>query len=46
MEEHFSPKEAERQLMTAINWGRFAELFQYDTDTELLFLEEDDPTTR
>ncbi|AEJ38256.1 ABC transporter related protein [Sulfobacillus acidophilus TPY] len=46
LEEHFSPKEAERQLMTAINWGRFAELFQYDTDTELLFLEEDDPTTR
>ncbi|MCY0880230.1 MAG: nitrate/sulfonate/bicarbonate ABC transporter ATP-binding protein [Firmicutes bacterium] len=42
LEENFSPKEAERQLATAINWGRFAELFHYDTDTELLFLEEDE----
>ncbi|WP_053961044.1 ABC transporter ATP-binding protein [Sulfobacillus thermosulfidooxidans] len=38
LEEHFSVDEAERQLMTAINWGRFADLFHYDTDTELLYL--------
>ena len=41
LEEHFSVAEAERQLMTAINWGRFADLFHYDTDTEQLYLDED-----
>ncbi|SMC02569.1 NitT/TauT family transport system ATP-binding protein [Sulfobacillus thermosulfidooxidans DSM 9293] len=41
LEEHFSVDEAERQLMTAINWGRFADLFHYDTDTELLYLAQD-----
>lgn len=41
LEEHFSVNEAERQLMTAINWGRFADLFHYDTDTEQLYLDED-----
>ncbi|MDA8194771.1 MAG: nitrate/sulfonate/bicarbonate ABC transporter ATP-binding protein [Thermaerobacter sp.] len=41
LEEHFSVEEAERQLMTAINWGRFADLFHYDTDTELLYLADD-----
>lgn len=41
LEEHFSVNEAERQLMTAINWGRFADLFHYDTDTEQLYLDDD-----
>lgn len=41
LEEHFSVNEAERQLMTAINWGRYADLFHYDTDTELLYLADD-----
>ncbi len=41
LEEHFSVDEAERQLTTAINWGRFADLFHYDTDTEQLYLDED-----
>jgi NitT/TauT family transport system ATP-binding protein len=41
LEEHFSVKEADRQLMTAINWGRFADLFHYDTDTEQLYLDKD-----
>ncbi len=41
LEEHFSVNESERQLMTAINWGRFADLFHYDTDTELLYLDDD-----
>lgn len=44
LEEHFSVEEAERQLKTAINWGRFADLFHYDTDTELLYLAEDQTT--
>lgn len=41
LEEHFSVNEAERQLTTAINWGRYADLFHYDTDTEQLYLDED-----
>lgn len=41
LEEHFSHEEAEQQLMLAINWGRFADLFHYDTDTELLYLADD-----
>jgi NitT/TauT family transport system ATP-binding protein len=38
-EEHFSAAEARRQLDTAIQWGRFAELFEYDADTGGLILE-------
>jgi len=30
---------AERQLERAINWGRFAELFAFDDDTDELYLE-------
>jgi NitT/TauT family transport system ATP-binding protein len=30
---------AEQQLMTVVQWGRFAELFGYDDDTDELFLE-------
>ncbi len=41
LEEHFSLEEAEHQLMTAINWGRYADIFHYDTDTEQLYLDED-----
>lgn len=36
---HFSPKEAERQLDTAIDWGRYAELFSYDEPAGEIFLE-------
>ena len=41
LEEHFSVEEAEHQLVTAINWGRYADIFHYDTDTEQLYLDED-----
>jgi NitT/TauT family transport system ATP-binding protein len=34
LEEHFSPAEAERQLGTALDWGRYGELFDHDPDTE------------
>ncbi|WP_167102021.1 nitrate/sulfonate/bicarbonate ABC transporter ATP-binding protein [Mycobacterium sp. DL592] len=30
----FGPDEARSQLDTAINWGRYGELFDYDTDTD------------
>ena len=33
LDEHFSDDEARRQLETAIQWGRYAELFDYDSVT-------------
>lgn len=36
---HFSPMEARRQLEIAIEWGRFAELFGYESSTATLFLD-------
>ena len=33
LDEHFSDDEARRQLDTAIHWGRYAELFDYDSVT-------------
>ena len=34
LEDHLSEEEAERVLDTVINWGRHAEIFAYDLDTE------------
>jgi NitT/TauT family transport system ATP-binding protein len=39
LEDHLSEEEAERVLDTVINWGRHAEIFAYDLDTEVLSLE-------
>jgi NitT/TauT family transport system ATP-binding protein len=39
LEQHFSAAEARRQLDTAIDWGRYAELFGFEDDTDELFLE-------
>jgi NitT/TauT family transport system ATP-binding protein len=39
VEDHLSEEEAERVLKTVINWGRHAEIFTYDYDTEVLSLE-------
>jgi NitT/TauT family transport system ATP-binding protein len=39
LELEFPPEEAERQLETVINWGRYAELLAYDDDGEVIFLE-------
>ena len=36
LDEHFSDAEVRRQLDTAIQWGRYAELFDYDAVTERL----------
>lgn len=33
LDEHFSDDESRRQLETAIQWGRYAELFDYDSVT-------------
>ena len=35
----FSAQEARNQLDTAIDWGRYAELYDYDSDDEELTLE-------
>ncbi len=39
LEAHFSPQEAMRQLKTAIDWGRYAELYSYDEPGGEVFLE-------
>jgi len=39
LQAHFSPQEAERQLKTAIDWARYAELYSYDAPSGELFLE-------
>jgi NitT/TauT family transport system ATP-binding protein len=39
LEQYFSPAEARRQLDTAVDWGRYAELFAYDDDTGTFYLE-------
>lgn len=39
-DEHFPHAEAERQFATAIDWGRYAELFEYDAFEERLYLPE------
>ncbi|MER3428026.1 MAG: nitrate ABC transporter ATP-binding protein [Pyrinomonas sp.] len=40
LDEHFSEEEAQRQLMTAIHWGRYAEIFDYDAQSGRIFLTE------
>jgi hypothetical protein len=39
LELEFYPEEAERQLDTIINWGRYAEVLAYDDDSEMIYLE-------
>ena len=40
LDEHFSEEESRRQLETAIQWGRYAEIFDYDAATGKLSLTE------
>jgi NitT/TauT family transport system ATP-binding protein len=40
LDEHFSEDESQRQLETAIQWGRYAELFEYDAASGKLTLTE------
>ena len=40
LEAHFSAQEAKRQLETAIDWGRYAELYSYDEPSGQIFLEQ------
>src|SRR5580698_9986948 len=38
LEEHFSDAEVQRQLDTALNWGRYGDIFTYDSETDRLLL--------
>jgi NitT/TauT family transport system ATP-binding protein len=38
LEEHYSANEAQRQFETAVDWGRYAELFEYDAGSQRLWL--------
>src|SRR6202790_5309344 len=38
LDEHLSQEDAQRQIDTAMNWGRYAEIFSYDSQTDRLFL--------
>ena len=40
LDEHFSEDEVRRQFDTALNWGRYAEIFDYDSETGKLSLTE------
>ena len=37
LDEHFSPDEVERQFETALNWGRYGEIFNYDSENGRLY---------
>ena len=43
LEEHFDEDEAQEQLDTAINWGRYAELFTFQDDRGVFRLEDPEP---
>jgi NitT/TauT family transport system ATP-binding protein len=43
LDEHFSEEETLRQLETAINWGRYAELFDHDSERKRFFIPEEAP---
>jgi NitT/TauT family transport system ATP-binding protein len=39
-DEYFPREEAQRQFGTAVDWGRYAELFEYDSTDGLVFIHE------
>jgi NitT/TauT family transport system ATP-binding protein len=39
LDEHFSQEDVQRQVDTALNGGRYAEIFGYDSETDRLLLE-------
>jgi NitT/TauT family transport system ATP-binding protein len=43
LDEHFSNEEVQRQFDTAMNWGRYAEIFDYDRELGQLTLTEAGP---
>lgn len=43
LDEHFSHKELRRQLDTVLDWGRYAEIFDYDRDRNRIVLAAQEP---
>jgi len=45
LEERFSDDDVERQIDTALNWGRYGDIFTYDSESDRLVLHqlEDSP---
>jgi NitT/TauT family transport system ATP-binding protein len=39
LEQHFSEEQVRRQIDTALNWGRYSDLFVYDSETDRLLTE-------
>ncbi len=39
LEDHLSDGAAQETIDTVINWGRYAEIFAYDDETEMFSLE-------
>lgn len=46
LELEFPPDEAEKQLETIVNWGRYGEIVAYDDSTKTIFLEPKNPDER
>jgi len=38
LDEHFGPEEVPRQIETALDWGRYADIFEYDSESDRLRL--------
>jgi NitT/TauT family transport system ATP-binding protein len=43
LDEHFAEDEVQRQFETALNWGRYAEIFDYDSETGRLTQSSESP---
>ena len=41
LDDHFSRDEVERQFDTVLNWGRYGEVFDYDSENGRLFRREE-----
>jgi len=39
LDEHFSEEEAQKQIETALHWGRYGEIFTYDSESDRLLLQ-------
>ncbi len=38
LEEHFSDEDVQRQIETALNWGRYGDIFTYDSESDRVVL--------
>ncbi|MGC1687817.1 MAG: AAA-associated domain-containing protein, partial [Candidatus Acidiferrales bacterium] len=45
LDEHFTAEDVQRQIETALNWGRYAEIFRYDSGTDEVSLYEAETPT-